>query len=159
MYLIEDVFLRQNIELVSISESLDTSSPTGRAMIGMLSVFAQLERDTITERLSGGRKQKAKTGGYAGGNAAIGYSSQRGKKALTPDPRKAEAVRRVFALKGEGLNLQQIADRLNADGHTTKQGTKFRPTQVMRILKRRELYEGRYTYSGITADGQHRAIL
>jgi len=159
MYLIEDVFLKQDIELVSISESLDTSSSAGRAMIGMLSVFAQLERDTITERLSGGRKQKAKTGGYAGSSPAIGYTTERGKKALFTDEEKAPAVRLVFALSGKGLKLRQIADNLNAEGHTTKQGAQFTPTQVMRILKRRELYEGFYTYSGITAGGQHRAII
>ena len=159
MYLIEDIFLKQNIELVSISESLDTSSPTGRAMIGMLSVFAQLERDTITERLSGGRKQKAKTGGYSGGNAAIGYETERGKKSLFMDENKAAAVRLVFALKSKGFKLQQIADRLNEEGHTTKQGAKFNPTQVMRILNRRTLYAGTYSYSGIISDGQHQAII
>ena len=159
MELIEDVFLKQDVELISISESLDTSSPTGRAMIGMLSVFAQLERDTITERLSGGRKQKAKTGGYAGGNAAIGYSTERGTKALQADDDKAATVRRTFELEAEGYKLQQTADILNAEGHTTKHGARFTPTQVMRILKRRDFYEGTYSYSGITANGQHSAIL
>jgi len=159
MFLIEDVFLMRNVEILSISESLDTSTPAGRAMIGMLSVFSQLERDTITERLSGGRKQKAKTGGYSGGNPPIGYTTERGKKALITDHEKASAVQRVFSLKDDGFKLQQIADQLNADGYTTKQGARFSPTQVMRILNRRELYEGIYTYSGITAKGQHQAII
>jgi len=159
MFLLEDVFLRDNVQLVSISESLDTSSPTGRAMIGMLSVFAQLERDTITERLSEGRKQKAKGGGYAGGNPAIGYRSERGKKILTLDDAKVAAVRRVFALSDEGLKLQEIADKLNAEGFTTKQGALFAPTQVMRIIKRRRFYEGGYSYSGISTKGQHAAIV
>lgn len=160
MYLIEDVFLKQNVELVSISESLDTSSPTGRAMIGMLSVFAQLERDTITERMSGGRKQKAKSGGYSGGNSAIGYSRERGVKSLLVDEDKTDTVRRVFELRANAeYTLQQIADQLNREGHTTKQGAIFKPTQVMRILNRKELYEGIYTYSGVTADGQHQAII
>lgn len=160
MYLIEDIFLKQNIELVSINESLDTSSPTGRAMIGMLSVFAQLERDTITERLSGGRKQKAKTGGYCGGNSAIGYANERGSKALSIDNSKSDTVKRVFELReNPELTLQQIADQLNQEGHTTKQGAKFAPTQVMRILKRKDLYKGIYNYSGVTTDGQHQAII
>jgi len=151
--------LKRGIELVSITESLDTSSPTGRAMIGMLSVFAQLERDTITERLSGGRRQKARSGGYCGGNPAIGYSAERGNKALTMDDEKAATVKRLFELSAEGLTLQRIADHLNAEGHTTKQGARFTPTQVMRVLRRRELYAGTYTYSGVTAYGQHRAII
>jgi len=159
MYLLEDVFIKQGIELVSISESLDTSSPTGRAMIGMLSVFAQLERDTITERLSGGRRQKAKTGKYCGGNPAIGYTAMRGCKALETDTGKIATVLRVFDLAAMGYKLQQIADQLNTEGHTTKQGARFSPTQVMRILNRRDLYSGTYTYSGITSDGQHAAII
>ena len=159
MYLIEDVFLRLGVELVSITESLDTSSPAGRAMIGMLSVFAQLERDTITERMSGGRKQKAKAGGYAGGCAAIGYRAERGKKELCEDKEKAATVRRVFEIYETARTLQQIADRLNAEGHTTKRGAKFTPMQVSRILNRRDLYNGVYTYRGITADGKHAAIL
>jgi len=159
MYLIEDVFMANGVELVSICESLDTSSPTGRAMIGMLSVFAQLERDTITERLSSGRIQKAKGGGYSGGGAAIGYSNERNSKVLAVDADKTGAVIRAFELKAEGLSLQQIADRLNAEGHTTKQGARFAPTQVMRILRRKALYSGTYTYSGITASGKHEAII
>jgi site-specific DNA recombinase len=160
MYLIEDVFLKQNIELVSISESLDTSSPTGRAMIGMLSVFAQLERDTITERLSGGRKQKAKGGGYAGGNAAIGYSRERGAKELLIDSEKIETVKKVFELREKSkMTLQEIAEYLNQAGHTTKEGAQFKPAQVSRILKRKDLYQGVYTYSGVTAQGQHQSII
>lgn len=160
MYLIEDVFLKQNVELVSISESLDSSSPTGRATIGMLSVFAQLERDTITERMSSGRKQKAKTGGYSGGNAAIGYSNKRGEKNLLVDEEKTKTVKRVFELReNTTYTLQQIADQLNKEGHTTKQGAIFKPTQVMRILKHKELYKGIYTYSGVTAYGQHKALI
>jgi len=159
MYLIEDVFMSNNVELVSICESLDTSSPTGRAMIGMLSVFAQLERDTITERLSSGRQQKAKAGGYCGGGAAIGYINERGAKVLVPDDGKRDTVQRVFELSAAGFKLQQIADKLNAEGHTTKQGARFAPTQVMRILNRKDLYSGVYTYSGIVANGKHKAII
>ncbi|ELG7151519.1 recombinase family protein, partial [Listeria monocytogenes] len=49
--LIEEYFLKNNVEFVSLSETLDTSSPFGRAMIGILSVFAQLERETIRDRM------------------------------------------------------------------------------------------------------------
>ena len=46
MYLLEDVFLPNDVDLVALNESFDTSTPFGRAMIGILSVFAQLERVT-----------------------------------------------------------------------------------------------------------------
>lgn len=45
LYLIEDIFLKNNVDFVSMNESFDTSTPFGRAMIGILSVFAQLERE------------------------------------------------------------------------------------------------------------------
>ena len=54
LHLIEDIFLPNNVDFISMSESFDTSTPFGRAMIGILSVFAQLEREQIKERLSWG---------------------------------------------------------------------------------------------------------
>lgn len=159
MYLLEDVFLKKGVDLVSISESLDTSSPAGRAFIGILSEFAQLERDTITERLSSGRKQKAKEGGYSGGAAPIGYKIERGGKSLYLDKEKAPAVKLAFRLNRQGLKLQQIADALNEAGHTTKRGAAFTPTQIHRILNRRDLYRGKYVYSGIVSDGQHKPLI
>jgi hypothetical protein len=56
-------------------------------------------------------------------------------------------------------SLQKLADTLNAEGHTTKQGKPFHAMQVKRILDRRALYEGRYKYKDVEADGQHPAIL
>lgn len=61
LYLIEDVFLKNDVDFVSISENFDTSTAFGRAMIGILSVFAQLEREQIRERTSIGRKERAKS--------------------------------------------------------------------------------------------------
>ncbi|HBG12143.1 MAG TPA: integrase, partial [Clostridium sp.] len=47
MLLIEDVFLKNDVDIVSMSESFDTSTPFGRAAIGLLATFAQLERENI----------------------------------------------------------------------------------------------------------------
>jgi len=157
--LIENVFVKKGVKLVSISESLDTGSSTGLAMIGMLSVFAQLERDTITERLSSGRLQKAKTGGFCGGSAPIGYKTERNSKVLYVDAEKAKTVQRVFMLSEQGLTQQAIADILNAEGHTTKRGVQFGNSQISRILRRKGTYNGTYSYSGVTAKGQHQAII
>ena len=54
LYLIEEIFLPNKIDFVSMQESFDTSSPFGKAMIGLLAVFAQLEREQIKERLRWG---------------------------------------------------------------------------------------------------------
>src|SRR5690625_1386265 len=76
LYLIEDVFIKNNVEFISLSESLDTSTPYGRAMIGILSAFAQLDREQIKEQLTLGRVARAKNGYYHGGDptkAPTGY--------------------------------------------------------------------------------------
>ena len=108
--------------------------------------FAEFEKSLITSRLSSGRKTKAKQGGYAGGKAPIGYTAERGDKALTMDEDKAAAVRRVFELRDAFpyTTLQKIANTLNDEDHTTKEGKQFRTTQVHRILDRRAIYEGCY---------------
>jgi site-specific DNA recombinase len=58
-----------------------------------------------------------------------------------------------------GASLQKLADVLNAEGRTTKEGKQFYPMQIKRILDRRALYEGRYKYRDVEAGGQHQAII
>ena len=60
LYIIEDLFLTNHVDFISMSENFDTSTPFGRAMIGILSVFAQLEREQIKERMAMGREGRAK---------------------------------------------------------------------------------------------------
>lgn len=62
LYLIEDVFNAYNIAFMSLQENFDTSSAFGKAMIGILAVFAQLEREQIKERMSMGKRGRAKAG-------------------------------------------------------------------------------------------------
>ena len=62
LMLIEDEFLSAGVAFVSMSENFDTSTPLGRAMVGILSVFAQLEREQIRERMALGRAERAKNG-------------------------------------------------------------------------------------------------
>ena len=64
LYLIEEVFLPAGVDFVSMSEAFDTSVPFGRAMIGILSVFAQLEREQIKERTFMGRIERAQGGAF-----------------------------------------------------------------------------------------------
>ena len=72
LYLIEDVFIKNNVNFASITENFDTSTPFGRAMIGILSVFAQLEREQFRERSIMGKDARAKEGLHHGGGAPTG---------------------------------------------------------------------------------------
>ena len=148
-------------ELVSIAEPGRWEDPTQKLLLTMVAAFAEFEKSLIASRLSSGRKTKARQGGYAGGKAPIGYKAERGGKALTLDEEKASTVRRVFELRDTkpDASLKKIADMLNAEGYTTKEGKSFHPMQVKRILDRHALYEGNYKYSGIETTGKHPRII
>ena len=106
--LIEDIN-RRNIVFVSIREQFDTVTPMGRAMMYIASVFAQLERETIAERIRDNMHELAKTGRWLGGNTPTGYCSEsvksvtvegKTKKAyrLKLVPEEAETVKLIFDL-------------------------------------------------------------
>lgn len=158
MAIIEDVFLKNEITLVSLNETLDTSTPWGRAMIGILSSFNQMESENIQERTSMGRKAKAKTGGYAGGKPPIGYRVDNGQLVVVPE--EAEIVRLVFKLRSEGGTLIGIANELNEKGYHTKGGGIFRHSAVQTILNNEKTYRGVYRYGKENeVQGMHEAIL
>lgn len=148
-------------ELVSIAEPGRWEDPTQKLLLTMVAAFAEFEKSLIASRLSSGRKTKARQGGYAGGKAPIGYRAERGGKVLILDEEKARAVKRVFELRDAkpDASLKKIADILNSEGLTTKEGKQFHPMQVKRILDRKAFYEGIYRYSGVEAEGQHQTIL
>lgn len=148
-------------ELVSIAEPGRWEDPTQKLLLTMVAAFAEFEKSLIASRLSSGRKTKARQGGYAGGKAPIGYKAARGDKALALDEEKASTVRRVFELRNErpDASLKKLADMMNAEGYTTKEGKQFYPMQIKRILDRKSIYLGRYAYSGIETEGKQPHIL
>ena len=158
---IEKELLKAGVELVSVAEPFRGQDPANVLFRQMIGAFAQFEKSRIAERMVGGRTAKAKTGGYAGGGAPMGYQAQRGGKALTADPNKADTVQAIFTLRNQypEWTLREIAQALNDAGHTTAQGKQFAAMQVKRVLDREDFYRGVYQYAGITAPGQQPAIL
>ncbi|MEG1256850.1 recombinase family protein [Clostridium sp.] len=71
-----EVLQSSNCDFVSIKEQFDTSTPMGRAMIYIASVFAQLERETIAERIKDNMLELAKNGKWSGGRVPLGYKSE-----------------------------------------------------------------------------------
>ena len=71
---------KHNISFISIKEQFDTSTPMGRAMMYIASVFAQLEREVIAERIRDNLLELAKTGTWLGGDSPLGFSVERFEK-------------------------------------------------------------------------------
>jgi len=106
--------------------------------------------------MSGGRREKAKTGGFSSGPPQYGYISQDYKLVIDED--QAEVVRKIFFLRAQRWALQEIADKLN-ETTTTRRGKAWQPKQVSRILEHRSLYRGRYAYAKTETKGLQKAIL
>ena len=151
LYLIEECFLKNNVEFISISESFDTTTPFGRAMIGMLSVFAQLERENIRERTMLGRTAKAKSGKPIATTAPLGYKLVNDE--LIVDEKEAMIVKEIFEMYINGIAKTVIQRHLK-----DKYGTIDRCVHLVQILSR-ETYIGKVKCGKEVYDGNHEAII
>ena len=105
-----DYFEAQNIQFISANESIDTSTPFGKAMLGIIGVIAELERETTKARTQAGKEQAIERGVYMGASAPYGYIKDKDKRLQIFLP-EADIVRQVFELfVVEKRNTQQIAD-------------------------------------------------
>lgn len=157
LYLIEEVFRPKGVDFISMQESFDTSTPFGKAMIGLLAVFAQLEREQIKERTWMGRVARAKTGlHHGGGNIPIGYEYEDGK--LIVNPYEAEQVRKIYEWYLAGASLKGITDRLQDEGYTNKYSSYNSWSSVRNILGN-ETYTGTLHFGDIVVEDAHEAII
>lgn len=117
-----EVLKAHNVEFVSVTENFDTSSPMGRAMLNIVLVFAQLERETTAERVRDNYCHRFSLGAWPGGPAPYGFSLTK----ITDNERKvsslvanenAEVVKRIFEdYVKPGASLRSIATTLTAEG-------------------------------------------
>ena len=154
--LIEDIFLANKVDFVSMSENFDTSTPFGRAMVGILAVFAQLEREQIRERMNMGKFARAKLGLFGGSNRVpIGYNYVDGKL-VTNDFEKLQ-IQEIFNLYASGVSPNEIVDRLNAAGYTHKFGS-WNDHTLRRIL-RSKTYLGYIKFRQDWFKGEHEPFI
>lgn len=134
------------VDFISIRENFDTSSPMGRAMMYIASIFSQLERETIAERIRDNMRELAKTGRWLGGVTPTGYCSQAeetislgGKKVRTCHlkliPQEETLVREIFHLYGETDSLTATEAALLARHVKTKNGRDFTRFSLKGILQ------------------------
>ena len=142
--LIEDLGDR-NIDFISIREQFDTSSPMGRAMMYIASVFSQLERETIAERIRDNMHELSKTGRWLGGTTPTGYASEslssvtvdgKVKKAckLKPIPEEIQLVKTIFEVFMETGSLNKTDQYLWEHRCVTKRGKQFTRFAIRGIL-------------------------
>lgn len=159
LYIIEDVLGANEIAFVSLNENFDTSTAFGKAMIGILAVFAQLEREQIRDRLLMGKVGRAKSGkAMAWGIPPFGYilpESNREKYEIVPV--QAEIVKKIYNDYLSGRLVVKICDELNADGHIGK-GEPWVHANMKRTLTN-PVYAGFIRYRGEVFEANHEPIV
>jgi site-specific DNA recombinase len=155
--LIEEVLEPAGVGLRSATETFDTTTAAGKAMVGMLAVFAQLERESIVERTRLGLRERARQGKWSGA-APWGYRyAETGQ--LAPDPVVAPWVRRLFARAAAGEGMAALAAWLAAEGAPApRAGGRWWPGTVRLILRNR-VYVGERRVHAAWVPGGHAALV
>lgn len=156
LYLIEDIFLKNNIEFVSLLENFDTSTPFGRAVIGLLSVFAQLEREQIKERMQLGKLGRAKAGkSMMWAKTSYGYNYDKETGSMTVNEYEALAVKEIYSSYLAGMSITKLRDKINEE-YPKKPAWSYR---TIRGILSNPVYCGLNQYKGQTFQGTHKPII
>ena len=131
---------QRGVYLVSCAENLDTTTAAGRAMIGMIGVFAQWEREMIAERVTDALAKK-KAMGEAAGTCPFGFDKQEDGK-LIPNAREQAILDEIRALHVSGEAWAKIALEINGRGHRTRKGTAFSRQGLHQIAKHAGILDG-----------------
>lgn len=134
-----------NIDFISIKEQFDTSTPMGRAMVYISSVFAQLERETIAERVRDNMIQLSKTGRWLGGQEPFGFKAERTSyidenynerslMKLSPIKEELEIVNLIFKKYLETQSITQVTNWLQDNKYKGKNGGEWASKQVQKLL-------------------------
>ena len=157
LYLIEEVFNKYNVSFISMRENFDTSTPFGKAMIGVLSVFAQLERETILERTRIGLKKRAEAGLWrGGGKIPFPYRYDRNTGTLIPIPEQVELLHKMISLYISGKSFNAIGDIVGMDESLVETRI-LSITNTGKVPYRDEVYEGKH--KAVVSDELYEEIL
>ena len=153
-----DLFAEHQVKFASIQENFDTSTPLGMAMLGILSVFAQLERENIKERMSLGRRGRTKKGLWrAGSNVPTGYDYIDGHLVIRED--EAVQIRKIFELYLQGWTINRIRKYMH-ENYTNRYSSWAQSSAVSTTL-RNPLYIGMLPSKadGVPYKGEHEPII
>lgn len=132
LYLIEDVFDKHGVGFTSMTENFDTSTPFGKAILGVLAVFAQLEREKIKERTMMGKDSRAQEGKWHGGAwLPIGYDYA--EDHLVPNEYEVVQIKEIADLFLQRVPVRTIADMMTEKGYRHKHG-EWEAKTIRRVL-------------------------
>lgn len=146
---LDDEFRANGIEIISLTENIDTSTPAGRLMLNILASFAQNEREVNEERVRMVMGELAKGCFHMGGVPPYGLMVGDDRR-YQIDEREALAVQSIYDQYDKGMSGKRIQSWLTEHGHLTRQGKAFSISAIHDIL-RNEKYNGTYVYNRAAA--------
>ena len=134
------------IVFVSKNEQFDTSSAMGEAMLKIILVFAELERNMTSERVSAVMLSRANDGIWNGGKVPFGYAYDKDSKQFSIIEDEAQVVLHIYDLYESVKSLTTVAKSLNEKGVRSRTGKPWNPTTVRTMLTN-PFYAGTYRYN------------
>lgn len=156
LYSTMENFQKWNVSMVSYTEAFDTSTPMGRAMIGIVGVFAQLERELTSERVSAAMEERASQGKRTC-SEVLGYDKS-GKDSLVINEFEAEYVRFCFEQYLIRKNLSEVAKEARKRGYRGKRGKMPEAWSIQKIITR-PIYCGYNSFCGNIYKGNFDGII
>ena len=163
-----EIFDKYNCAFNSLTESIDTDTPSGRMFLKIIGIFAEFERENLITRVTLGLERKVKEG-YglsAFGKTSYGYDRPKGEKVQTVNIIEAKIVEEIFNLYlKENKSMLQIAKILNDRKIPTKKNTGKWIASTIRVILNNPNYIGKVRYSMeneeryFEADGLHEKII
>lgn len=146
--MIGDRLRKASVDLVSITEAIDTTSAAGKMVYRMLAVLAEFERDIIGERTKAACAYKRSQGEKTGGNVPYGFGvktvERRGRavKVLVPDAQQQAGIALACRLRTDGCTFRAVAEQLHKRGHRPQNGRQWDLGLLRRIILRTQQAQG-----------------
>ncbi|WP_210526931.1 recombinase family protein [Rubellimicrobium arenae] len=151
-----EVFDRNGVTFVSVTQSFNTTTSMGRLTLNILLSFAQFEREVTAERIRDKVRASRMKGIWMGGVPPLGYRVESRK--LVADPERAPHVRWIFERFAEVGSGTVLTRELRARGVTTRSGGPISKSVLYRLLSNRT-YLGEAVYKGTSYPGEHEGIV
>lgn len=134
------------ITFVSKNEQFDTSTAMGEAMLKIILVFAELERNITSERVTAIMLSRANEGKWNGGHVPFGYDYDKTTKILSVNPTEAITVNMIYDTYEETRSLIKVAKFMNESKYFPRSGKAWNPVTIGTILNN-PFYSGDYLYN------------
>ena len=147
-----ELFLKHNVKFISVTQTIDETTPEGRFMTSTIANVDQYQAETTSDHVKSSMREMARQGYYTGGRVLYGYKLQenshggRTRKKYAPDEMQAEIVKRIFTMFADGRSVVDIMNCFISENIRNRKGNYFNEQNIRQMLKN-DCYIGTMRYS------------